>query len=203
MIAFILASTCLFAPAAAASNPVGSHSWVVNEIFSSADGAVQFVELRESNGFANEINISGLSVTCASTGNSFTFPANLPAGSTANQFILLGTANFAALPGAPPVDHIIPAGFFDTNGDTLQFHVYTPSILSFGAGQLPLDGFNSLSQSLTAAPNSPTNFAGQSGQVNLSGPPVPSLPAVGLFALIGILGLSGAVMVRRRRTRAS
>ena len=163
MLTLTLAALPLVAAGAA---PLGSHTWRVNEVFSNADGTVQFIELRECCGGANEINVGNKDVTSAAS--AFTIPANVPAGTTANAHILLGTATFAALPGAPTPDHIIPDNFFDTDTDSLQWHIYAPSVLSFTSGQLPTDGLNSLDQSGTSAPNSPTNFAGQTGQVDLS-----------------------------------
>ena len=164
MITTLLSLSLSLSPPAAP----GSHLWVVNELFSDTTGQIQFVELRESAGASNEINIAGKSVTAMSTGMSFTFPANLPPGSTANRSILLGTSSFAALPGAPAVDHIIPAGFFSTGGDTLQFHIYAGSVLSFAAGELPTDGSCSLSRGGVVGLSSPENFAGASGHVSTS-----------------------------------
>ncbi len=176
--------------------PLGSHTWRVNEVFSNATGTIQFVELRECCGGANEVNVGGNNVTAATSGNFFTFPANLPAGTTSNAHILLGTAGFAALPGAPTPDHIVPDNFFDLTAETLQWHIYGPSVLSFSAGQLPVDGVNSLSQSGTVAINSPTNYAGQTGSVDAGGA-VP-LPAWSYAAFAGLLLLFGAWMLKSR-----
>ena len=46
--------------------------------------------------------------------------------------------------------------------------VYAGSVLSFGAGELPTDGACSLSRGGIVGLNTPQNFAGASGQVNLS-----------------------------------
>ena len=78
----------------------GSHSWDIVEIFSNADGSIQFIEMMETNGLANEINLAGLQITSEATGNIFTFPKNL-IPPTDGKHLLLSTADFAALPGAP------------------------------------------------------------------------------------------------------
>ena len=43
----------LVAPGAAA----GIHTWDVHEVFSNADGSIQYVELWEANGGAGEVNV--------------------------------------------------------------------------------------------------------------------------------------------------
>jgi len=35
----------------------GAHTWDVNEVFSNADGSIQFIELRENNGTPNETGV--------------------------------------------------------------------------------------------------------------------------------------------------
>ncbi len=144
----------------------GAHTWDVNEIFSNADGTIQFVEMHNPAGNPNEIFLNNRTVASASTGSVFTFPSNLPAGSTSDAHILLATTGFAALPGAPTPDHIIPDNFFDVGGDSI---IYTPyDTMTFGAGVLPLDGVNSLHDTgagTSVGVNSPTNFSGQTGSV--------------------------------------
>ena len=136
----------------------GSHTWIVNEVFSNPDGTIQFVELWTPG--ANETSIANKSVT-SDVNTSPVFPVNLPPGSTADTYLLLGTSHFANLPGAPALD--MPAmqdNFFSINGDELQWHIYIPSILSFGPGDLPLDGVQSLANSGVTTCGTPTNFAG-------------------------------------------
>ena len=142
-----------------------SHSWDIVELFSNAAGTIQFIELQEVAGMMNEINLAGKWVRSVSTGNQFDFPGNLPCtGCTADKYLLLATAGFAALPGAPTPDYIIIDGFLATDGDTIQYWLYDQ--FPFTAGQLPTDGYNSLNRDLTTGPNTPTNFAGETGTVN-------------------------------------
>jgi hypothetical protein len=118
--------------------------------------------LQECCGGTGETFVGGLKVTAQSTGNSFTFPSNLVAP-TSNKHILLGTAAYAALPGAVAPDYIIPANFFNRNGDTVAYHVYD----SFTFGALPTDCVSSMYHATnTAGPNTPQNYAGQLGSIN-------------------------------------
>ena len=121
----------------------GSHTWDVGEIFSNADGTIQFIELKNGP-TGGEIFLGGLPVS--SNTNTFIFPGSLgccgafPNCCTNNKTILLATAGFAAL-GGPAPDHIIVDNFFSTSGDTITYHVYDS--VSFGAGVLPTDGCQS------------------------------------------------------------
>jgi len=170
----------------------GSHTWDVVEAFSNGNGTVQFVELMETGGGANEINIGGLAVTSAATGNAFVFPANLPAGTTSNAHILLATAAFAALPGAPVPDHIIPANFFSNSAEPapgIEFYVYDDFF--FAAGDLPTNGRDSLNKqglNYVVLPNSPTNFAGVSGNVDACPWDLDRDGEVGIVDFLDLLG---------------
>ena len=155
-----------------------SHLWRINEIMSSADGTIQFIELKECCGALNETFIGGKHVTSDATGHSFTIPANLPCTNcTANKYLLFATSAFAALPGAPTPDFVIPAGFFGINGDTLRYAPeFNYDLFPFGAGTLPTDGKNSIqvtnptTDTFITGLNSPTNFAGQTGVVCFAPP---------------------------------
>lgn len=150
----------------------GGHTWDVNEVFSNADGTIQFIELKETGGGAGEVATAGHQVT--SNTSSFTIPSNV-ASPTSFRHILLGTAAFAALPGAPAPDYTIVANFFSINGDLIRYVPYDS--LTFGAGVLPTDGLLSLGKAGVTAQNSPTNYANQTGSVNAAPPtPPPGVP---------------------------
>jgi hypothetical protein len=178
-----------FAVAAALSLPPapaygGSHTWDVNEVFSDATGQVQFVELVEANGTPNETGVPGHNMT--SNAKSFAIVGAPLVAPTSNKFYLIATAAFAALPGAPTPDAIIPAGvlpfFFSTSGDTVT---YVPwDALTFGS--VPTDGTTSLNGDLSTGLNSPTNYAGVSGSVDASPAAVPLLSEQG-FLVLGLL----------------
>ncbi len=166
-----VAALTLAAPPALA----GSHLWRINEVFSSADGSVQFIEMKECCGANNETGLSGKWVRSLTTGNQFNFPGNLPC-CTANRHLLLATEAFAALPGAPKPDYTISENFFDLDEDTLTYWMYGAATFTFGLGELPTDGTHSLvclagggggCTATASEVNSPTNFAGETGSVEV------------------------------------
>ncbi|MGE3165409.1 MAG: dockerin type I repeat-containing protein [Planctomycetota bacterium] len=141
-----------------------SHLWVIHEVFSTADGTVQFIELQECCGADAETDLEGLWIHAVAHVSYFFFPADLPTG-TANRSLLLATPGFAALPGAPVPDYIIEDNFFDTVSDVLSYYFFPTAEFQFGGGQLPLDGIHSLARDGTVSVNSPTNFAGATGSI--------------------------------------
>ncbi|MEE9212070.1 MAG: hypothetical protein V3U29_05395 [Phycisphaeraceae bacterium] len=179
------------------------HLWDITEVYSNADGTLQFIEWFTSSNLQHLL--AGHVVT--SDSSTYTFPINLPSSGTAVHHFLMATAGFAALPGAPTPDYIFPAGFIDTTGDTLRLRTSLGGTIwetfSFGSGELPTDGINSLvcaihfgsaCTSTDVEVNSPTNFAGQEGSVS----PPPPCPAdfdgsgdVGAFDLAILLGAWG------------
>ncbi|GEM_PF-1895539 len=154
----------------------GSHLWKINELFTNASGTVQFIELKESLGSTGENGLAGKTMTDQANGSLYTFPANV-VGNTANRHILLATAAFAALPGAPTPDHIISSNFFAINGDTIHWApAFNYDNFTYGSGVLPTNGVNCLQMTnfithtfVTSGANTPTNYAGQTGSVNAAG----------------------------------
>ncbi|HVX15009.1 MAG TPA: DUF4214 domain-containing protein [Pirellulales bacterium] len=143
------------------------HLWKIDQVFSSADGKVQFIELHDP---ADGENHTG-GHTITSNENTFTFPANLPTDATANQHFLIATADYAALPGAVTPDYIIPDNFFNPAGDTLDYADVDE--FTFTAAQMPTDGVNSLMRdfntfALSTGHNSETDLAGQTGSITAS-----------------------------------
>ncbi len=94
---------------------------------------------------------------------SFNFGSDLP-GDTAGRRFLVGTASFAAL-GVVAPDYVVPDGFLFPGGGTINF-AGGADIWNYPA--MPVDGQVSLGRSGATSINSPTNFAGVTGQV----PPV-------------------------------
>jgi hypothetical protein len=64
-------------------------------------------------------------------------------------------------------------------------------------GVVPTDGYHSLLRNGSTAVNSPQNFAGQVGQLDLS---VPAFGGWGLALLIGAMLLVASGLLRRRQT---
>src|SRR6202521_6219010 len=76
------------------------HLWVIDEIYSNADGTVQFIELSNSNSGEQFVGAHSITCTQGSTTHTFTVPTNLPTSiDTTNRTFLIGTQGFAALNG--------------------------------------------------------------------------------------------------------
>jgi hypothetical protein len=155
------------------SAPAGAtyHTYQIIEIFSSADGKVQFIELLESSsdsgyygniGGNNQNLWSGNTLVAASgsTQHTFTFPRNLPSNLTSGTSVLVGTQSFAALGGVSP-DYVVPDGFFFYPAGRITY----ANVDTVNYSALPLDGINSLDRVGAVQANSPTNFAGVTGSV--------------------------------------
>ncbi|MDH3685302.1 MAG: hypothetical protein OEP95_03705 [Myxococcales bacterium] len=144
-----------------------SHQWRFTEVFSNAEGNVQFIELFvfDPAGTA-EWQLAGEALQ--SQANTFIFPNDLPMENTFERWFLVATADFATLPGAPTPDYIIPDGFFDPAGDQLRYR-WVVDILPFPGG-IPTDGLTAYLYDGSTALNSPANFAGVVGSVDVSRP---------------------------------
>ncbi len=142
------------------------HLYRIAEFFSSADGSVQFIRLHEGFGANGQNVVGGQTLTCSDgvTTHTFTFPTNLPSSATANTDILIATSNFASLPGGVTPNYFIPAGFLFIGGGTLNFgggiHV-----VNYGA--MSTNGQTSSTAAGGTQVNTPRNFAGASGSVNV------------------------------------
>jgi hypothetical protein len=172
------------------------HLWQIEEVFSNADGTIQYIEFHTTSTFDQNLMLNhvltsnqGLTVL-----DSYTFPSNLGTP-TQNKFFLVATPAFAAAAGIEP-DYTLPAAGFIQLGvtDTLTLvAAFTPPF-SFDPPPLPTDGVHSLDASAgfpaVVADNTPTNFAGQTGHLV----PEPEATALGITAA-GALGF----FARRRR----
>ncbi len=147
------------------------HTFRINEVFSSSDGKVQFVELVESStggiygGSGNGQNQwSGQSLVARSgpTQRSFVFPHNLSSSSTEGRSVLVATQSFAALGRVTP-DFIVPDGFFFYPAGTINY----ANVDTWTYGNLPGDGVTSLDRSGAIQLNSPQNFAYQTATIQV------------------------------------
>ena len=167
----------------------GHHLWRLTQAFSNASGSVQFLQL-----FVAEDGEAGVGpFTVTASGHTFNFVTNLPTTSTANTWILIATSGFGSLPGGVTPDYIIPGNFFATGGGTINY----AGVDAWTYGVVPTDGVHSLMRDGTTPVNSPKNFAGQSGTVNLA-TGVPALPTTGIVVLVGALLLAGSGLLRKR-----
>lgn len=204
----IVLRSCLASLALVGVARAGSHLWEINEIFSNYDGTIQFIELKEPTGASFEVNLAGHELISVSTGNMFVIPVNLTPP-TANKHLLFGTPAFAALPGAPTPNYIIPAGFFNQNGDTIDWEpTLNYDTFTFGPGQLPIDGVNAIritdynSDTFVTEANTPTNYAGQTGTIN-AGPPVPAMSTIGFMVAAAGMAVAARIVLRRRAAAAA
>ena len=170
---------CLLAPNADAS----FHTYQIDQIYSNADGTIQFVVLRETLGYPAEFYLSGhtFTRTQASTTQTYTFMKDLPGASmggyggmmnsTAFTNVLIATAGFAAL-GLVTPDYVIPNGFLPLANGTINY----AGVDQVSYASLPTDGASAVNRSGMVIQNVATNFAGDSASV--TGGPPPTQTAV-------------------------
>jgi hypothetical protein len=135
----------------------------ITQLYSNADGTVQFVELTALAG--GQQFLAGHTITSSqgATTRSFTFPSDLP-GDTANKTFLIGTQGFSAL-GVVTPDYTVPNGFlFTANGMV----TYGEGADTWSYTSLPTDGSLALNRNGTTSVNSPRNFAGATGTVSIA-----------------------------------
>lgn len=158
-IAAIAAGFCLLVGAGAAQ--AGIHTWDVGEVFTNADGTIQFVEFVEAGGGNGEIGISGGGTS--SNAKSFSW-SGAPVVNTSFKRYLVASQSFADLTGAPPPDAIMPLSvlpfFFQPASDTVNFLVYDSCPFT----GVPTNGVGSRNceSNTNQTTNSPTNYAGTS-----------------------------------------
>jgi serralysin len=183
-----------------------AHTWAIQEIYTNADGSVQFIEFFTS--FSSEDFMSNQTLkfdinlmtqkTMTFNNASATDGTGDLSGSTTNKTVLIGTANLAALYGVTP-DYIIPANFFAQG--SLNSLVFSASGDRVNLTNLPTNGVSSLDGLVnnfgtTAAATAvnpvgtPKNFTGQTANI-------PEPGTLGLVAL-GV-GLMGLIWGRRRK----
>ena len=147
------------------------HLWSVTELYSSADGSVQFVKLSTSASLENLL--IGHVITCSGPAgtHSFTFPADLPSSATAGKTFLIGTTNLASVPGGVTPDYVFTNAspfLFLSGGGSYTVGITGSSEAPAVYTNLPSDGVSSLSGSssnLVVTINAPKNFSGQSNSI--------------------------------------
>ena len=178
----------------------GIHTWDVVEVFSNSDGTIQYIELLDRGTGGTELNVGNGSFTSGST--SYSWNNGVVAAPTNGRRYLIATPAFAALPGAPTPDVIVPPAnvpMFDSAGDTVSF----AGVDSFVFGAIPTNGTDAFDDTVGIIVNSPTNYAGVTGSVVIGGTPsVPFGSGPMAFMLMIGLGAIGTVALRRRRMAA-
>jgi serralysin len=186
LLSLVSALVLMLAPVPAAAT---FHLWQISQIYSNADGSVQYVDLFTNANFQNLVSGHTLSSGTTIYTVPSTVPPNLGTISTANHSLLFATPNFASEPGAVPPDFTFAAANFMSNvADTINWAGV--DALAFTSGQLPTDGANALYDDFGdtgrhTGSDSPTNFAGQVGHLA-----IPE-PGTGLLLIAGLLGLAG------------
>jgi hypothetical protein len=176
-----------------------AHLWQIQEVYTNADGTVQFVEFFTNPPASSEVFMSGstlrLEVNSVAQ-NTFTFPTDLES-STLNKTLLIGTANMTALFGITP-DYVIPQNFFSKGANNTL--VFSASNDRVSLANLPVDGTMSLNGQITNTSPTATLANSQASATNFGGVtraiPEPTgsiLVASGLFASI--------LFMRKRRVR--
>ena len=157
-----LALLSSFVALSAAPAHADFHTFVIDELYTTADGAVQYIVLREAQGANGQNVFAGHSIVSANatTVKTFPFPTNLPSATTANKRVLIGSTSYAAL-GLVAPDYTMPDRFLPTEGGTLNYGGV--DIIGFPA--LPTDGTNAWFRSGSIGANVATNFAGATGSV--------------------------------------
>ena len=145
---------------------IAASSFQIESIYSNADGAVQYVVLHESAGSDGQQALTGstLTLTYAGRVKTFTFPADLPSGATANRRVLIASQGFAAL-GIIAPDYVFPDQFIATDGGTLAF----AGVDQVAYAALPTDGVTAIDRNGAPVQDIAANFAGASASI----PPVP------------------------------
>ena len=138
------------------------HLFQINELYSNANGAIQFIELTIGN-INGESFWQGQSIDViqGNAVHSFRFTTNLPNPNTANKSVLIATQGFADLNFITP-DHIVPDGFLFTSGSATVNFADADAI---AYTNLPINGVHSIDRNGTIQVNSPKNFAGVTGTV--------------------------------------
>ncbi len=168
----MLRGLCLLGGCLAASVALANfHTYRIEEIYSNADGTIQFVLLHESSGQNGEYRLAGQALVATHAGRSktFVFPNDLPSAATANRYVLIATrgyvdaaAGVAAFAAVPP-DYVISNQFLPTDGGTLNY----AGVDAVTYGSLPTDGdqalYTPLASSQFLAQNRVRDFAGAVG----------------------------------------
>ena len=147
------------------------HLFRISEVYSNADGTLQYVVIREATGTNGEdqwFNNQLEATNAAGVKKELTFTKNLPSPQTASRSVLIATAGMAALGLAP--DYTIPDRFIPTDGGKLQYAGFTDQIT---LPVLPTDGATAIDRNGAHVTPAPRNFA--NATIGISATPVTSV----------------------------
>ncbi len=151
---------CVLAAALAVPASASFHTFAIQQLYSNADGSIQFIVLKEVGDEDGQQFLTGHAITSTQGGtqHKLIFPNDLPGNSTANRSFLIATAGFTAL-GLIVPDYTMPAGFLFTNGGTVNYAGVDQ--LTYAA--LPTDGVTALYSDGTMQPNLAQEFCRRHG----------------------------------------
>ena len=175
----VLLAGLALALAAAPAN-AAFHLFRIDQVYSNADGTVQYVVMREVTGSNGENFWAGNrleTMAMDGTKQQFTFLSNLPSGSTASRSVLIATASFAALNVVAP-DYIVPDHFIPTGGGGKLDYASGTDEIALPA--LPADGVTAIDRFGNRVAATPTNFAGATATLTAPAPSTPDLNQHGL-----------------------
>lgn len=158
------------------------HLFRIDQVYSNADGTVQYVVMRESTGTNGENFWQGNFLTTTSPGGNqqFQFPANLPSSATASKSVLIATSGFAAL-GLVTPDYTIPNGFIPRSGGSLNY----ANVDAITLPALPTDGATAIDRNGVHVAATPKNFAGATATLATTTPPPVAMLDVDQHGLTG------------------
>jgi len=137
-------------------------SYWISQLFSNADGSVQYIQLYEREGKNGQDRFAGVTISVSSGDvvRAFVVPGNLPSSRTAARPVLVGTASLAdGSSGYGPIapDFTLPEGFLPINGGTIT--IAGSDRLDYGP--LPTDGATAENRFGMPVGFGPVNFVGQ------------------------------------------
>ncbi|HAK52584.1 MAG TPA: hypothetical protein DCM54_11890 [Gammaproteobacteria bacterium] len=166
---FLLLILGLAFPAVAAH-----HSWQIVEVFSNADGTLQFIEWKTDAANHNSLSCCDMVATNTSTGDTQLFRLTNISGSQTDDYYLFATSGFAEVYGIVP-DQIIPDGFLTTTAGSVRYN----NTLSWSS--LPTDGVNSYPAGGVTDAATPTSFIDATTTiVDIFDPVIEELPSEAL-----------------------
>ena len=144
------------------------HTFQITEIYSNADGTIQYVVLREQSGLNGEYLWAGQSITITHLGRTktYVFSSNLPSTFTANRYVLIATQGYVDASASAAEfsfvipDFVVPNQSFPTDGGSINY----AGVDEVTYASLPTDGDRALyvpaSSAEFVARNDARNFAG-------------------------------------------
>lgn len=156
--------------------------WHVNELYTTDDPTLQYIELHTP--YHRNPTYAGAVLDCGN-GLTASLDTDLPSDETRDRYILIATEQAANLAFIPSPDFLLPEGCLNPAGGTLTLDGLEIAIY----GPLPTDGL-AVDALGTSVQPTPKNFGG-----------VKMLPSAGLPALVllfvGLATLGGRVLQRR------